>query len=423
MNYVLAYLEKHSHVNPFLMVAPPDGLKYIVTIPAYLETRLLESLESLYSCIPPKGIVEVIIAVNWPENELQENIEISQRILKQLEGWIKDHASEWIRFYPLVLKNVVTRKAGVGYARKTAMDEAIRRFNQAGQEDGIIISFDADSTCDPDYFTGIESYFSLNPLSDGCVIYFEHPVYGTDFPLEVYKGITQYELHLRYYLHSLRNTGFPNAFYTLGSAFAVRAKTYCKQGGMNIRKAGEDFYFLQKLFDLGSFNELNTTRVIPSPRPSVRVPFGTGAAITKFLKHQQPLLSYNPASFDALKVFFQKLPLLYKAESERIITSISDLDISILSYLKPLDFAKVIHEINCNCSDFHSFKKRFYRYFNMFRILKYLNFAKKTYPDLPVTECALIFLKKNLQFQDISQDPGDLLSVFRRMDRKTIFRQ
>ena len=53
---------------------------------------------------------------------------------------------------------------------------------------------------------------------------------------------------------------------------------------MNRKKAGEDFYFLQKLFDAGHFSECNTTRVIPSPRPSDRVIFGTGPAIREYLE-------------------------------------------------------------------------------------------------------------------------------------------
>ena len=41
--------------------------------------------------------------------------------------------------------------------------------------------------------------------------------------------------------------GYPDSIYTIGSAFAVRAEAYMKQGGMNRRQAGEDFYFLYKL--------------------------------------------------------------------------------------------------------------------------------------------------------------------------------
>jgi len=420
LNSAIRYLEKHVPGYPLISRNPAPGLKYIVTIPAYLETSLTESLISLYSSIPPAAAVEVIIAVNWPENELPENIRLSKDVLNLTKTWINKHISDWISFHTIVLQDVPAKKAGVGYARKTAMDEAIRRFISARQEDGIIISFDADTVCDPDYFTRIESHFRQNPHTDGCTIYFEHPVEGTDFSKDVYLGISLYELHMRYFLHSLRYTGFPNAYYTLGSAFAIRARSYCRQGGMNIKKAGEDFYFLQKFFDLGSFTELNLTRVIPSPRPSDRVPFGTGASILSFIDGQQNLSSFNPSSFEALKTFFYKVPLLFKADEKRINHILDNLDISINIYLKSLNFEIILNEINGNSSEYLSFKKRFFRYFNMFRILKFLNFAKKIYPDIPVTEGAIIFLNKTGILKNGIPEVKALLNIFRSMDRMSI---
>src|SRR5213594_3575687 len=92
---------------------------------------------------------------------------------------------------------------------------------------------------------------------------------------KVAEAIAAYELHLRYYVRALRYAGFPYAHHTIGSCMAVRADVYKKQGGMNKRQAGEDFYFLQKIIPLGHFTDLTETKVIPSSRPSDRVPFGT----------------------------------------------------------------------------------------------------------------------------------------------------
>ena len=103
------------------------------------------------------------------------------------------------------------------------------------------------------------------------------------FPPRTYHAIALYELHLRYYLHSVRSTGYPHAFHTVGSAFAVRADIYCQEGGMNRRQGGEDFYFIQKVAQRGSWSECNETCVYPSPRPSDRVPFGTGPAVARLI--------------------------------------------------------------------------------------------------------------------------------------------
>ena len=131
--------------------------------------------------------------------------------------------------------------------------------------------------CETNYFTAIESVLDTFPNTRGINIYFEHPVSGTEYPETVYRGIILYEMHLRYVNLMTRFTGFPHAYHTVGSCFGVRAESYAREGGMNRKKAGEDFYFLHKIIPLGEFREINSTCVIPSPRESDRVPFGTGA--------------------------------------------------------------------------------------------------------------------------------------------------
>ena len=102
-----------------------------------------------------------------------------------------------------------------------------------------------------------------------------------------FDGIAAYELHLRYHVRVQKWIGFPYAFQTIGSAMAVRAWAYVKQGGMNRRHAGEDFYFLQKISWLGPISELSTVTVFPSPRLSGRVPFGTGKAVGDYIESGQ----------------------------------------------------------------------------------------------------------------------------------------
>lgn len=69
---------------------------------------------------------------------------------------------------------------------------------------------------------------------------------------------------------------------------------------MNRRRASEDFYFLQALMRGGRLTELGSTRVLPSPRVSQRVPFGTGRAIEAELNtHGCAYLTYS-ADLDPL---------------------------------------------------------------------------------------------------------------------------
>ncbi len=148
---------------------------------------------------------------------------------------------------------------------------------------------------------------------------FEHPLSGNEFPEEVYRFITLYELHLRYYFRGLAFSGFPYVFHTVGSAMGVKAFQYVKAGGMNRRQAGEDFYFIQKLVPSGGYFNLNSTTVYPSPRPSFRVPFGTGASIARQTELEDPdFLTYNLQAFREMKVFFRRSEDFYESPAAGI---------------------------------------------------------------------------------------------------------
>ncbi|MCA1746194.1 MAG: hypothetical protein LC655_00745, partial [Bacteroidales bacterium] len=274
---------------------------------------------------------------------------------------------------------------------------------------GIIVSLDADTVVRRDYLRAVEDFFEGSPEMEGCSISFEHPLNQQEynrlfykpndqtatpskesrsdqqlsadhisrdndyeiqlppenFPPTVFDAVTNYELHQRYYLQAVRHTGYPNAYHTVGSCFAVRAETYCRMGGMSRRKAGEDFYFIQKIAMHGRYGECRTTLVYPSPRPSDRVPFGTGPDISRQIdggvkldasaKHPNdrdsdgagpdreqpadggqldasvknpndrdsdgagpdtrqlpPYLTYHPDLFEHLRIFFALIPRLYR---------------------------------------------------------------------------------------------------------------
>jgi len=189
-------------------------------------------------------------------------------------------------------------------------------------------------------------------------------------------GIRMYEEYLHYYKQALDFAGFPNSIYTIGSAFAVKADAYVKQGGMNRRQAGEDFYFLHKLTKLGQLSEISDAFVYPSGRVSDRVPFGTGAALTKWMNYTEDLsLTYRFAAFLDLKELFDRVGLLYKVNTLRYIEILSSLSQSIQDYLAVISFEDKLAEINRNSSTPESFRKRFFQVFDAFHVLKFLNQA------------------------------------------------
>jgi hypothetical protein len=321
--------------------------------------------------------------------------------------------------YTIYQDNLQKKYAGVGFARKIGMDEAVNRFNKINNSKGILVAFDADATCDDNFFTEIENHFAKNTKATACSIYYEHPISGTQFSESIYKTITQYELYLRYYNLSLRYADFPFAYHTVGSSFAVKADVYAKQGGMNRKKAGEDFYFLQKVIPLGNFTELHTTRIIPSPRPSDRVPFGTGATIKKFQDNNIiDLYTYNFQAFLDLKSFISLIDKLYKIEASTLVDFYNEIPENIKDFLIANKFELAINDINNNCSNIKNFKKRFFAWFNAFKVLKYMNFVHEhKLKKIKITDVSSQLLKMIKPDTHIPTDKKQLLEIFRSIEK------
>ena len=288
----------------------------------------------------------------------------------------------------------------------------MRRLCDVGKPDGVIACFDADCTCDHNYLAAVERHFLQLSRTSGCSIYFEHPTGGPLDP-RVYEAIMLYELHLRFYVQALRWAGFPHAYHTIGSAMAVRAEAYRKQGGMNRRQAGEDFYFLQKIIPLGGFTEILCTRVIPSPRPSDRVPFGTGKAVRGYL-NQPVLRTYPLSAFADLRQFFGRLKTMRRGKAWR-----KELPETVETFLAALRFEEALEEMRQNTSSEESFQKRFFRWFNAFAVMKFIHHARdRFYGDAEVQAEAEKLLKDLEAGGASSRSLRELLEEYRARDRR-----
>jgi hypothetical protein len=341
--------------------------------------------------------------------------------LESASDWIRDHSEVPFRFRLMVIPDMPAKDAGVGLARKTGMDEALYRFSLLDNPGGIMLSFDADSRCSENYFTAIEETLEIRPKTRGFDIYFEHPVSGNEFPEKVYRGALLYEMHLRYVNQFLRYSGFPFAFHTVGSCFGVKASVYAAQGGMNRRKAGEDFYFLHKIIPLGEFAEITGTCVFPSPRTSSRVPFGTGVAIAKFIESEEDeMLTYAPECFRLLHLLFIQIVGFYRKSPEKVEESISQLPQPLADYLSSIHAGSAISEINANSSSESAFTNRFFRWFDAFRVVKYLNRTSSIYfPRITVSNAVHYFLKLtgNISAGENLSDQ-ELLKIIRKIERE-----
>ncbi|UTW61103.1 glycosyltransferase family 2 protein [bacterium SCSIO 12741] len=410
------YLERNRFLSRQISSTPASDLSLVVVIPSHDEPDLIGSLTSLSDCTLPEGSVEVIVVINASEADDPLLKERNLASLNQAQSWAKDHQKEGLAYH-FILQNELPRKhAGVGLARKIGMDEAVDRLDQVDNPEGVIVCFDADSRCESNYFQVLETAFDQHPKWGGASIHFEHPLQGGAFPSDIYDAITAYELHLRYHLNGLRYADHPQAYHTIGSSMAVRSTTYQKEGGMNRRKAGEDFYFLQKIIQASPFGEITDTQVIPSPRGSHRVPFGTGKAVNDTLNSGQVASTYPWQAYEDLKGVLQSVILEYRNHGGFKEAFMNHQPESIQAFLKSTDYEQRKADWLRHGTSELTFSKRFFSWFNAFRAMKYVHFARDHYYGEQSLEEALPHLMGVLKYKGANQF-SEWLLYLRKLDR------
>lgn len=418
MSFASTYIERRILFPSFINEAPDGNTGIITVVPSYGEENIARLLDSLALASQPGCGTEVIVVVNAPADASRESLEINRKTLLDIESWKMQNKNCWFRLFYLDIRPGAVSGWGVGLARKTGMDEAVRRFNMVDNPDGIILNIDADCIVDHNYFSAVYNEFHGRKDRKACSIYFEHPLNGNEFPTTIYKNIAMYELHLRYYLQALKYSGYPWVFHTVGSAMAVKAQEYISAGGMNRRQAGEDFYLIQKLIPGGGYFSINSTTVFPSPRTSFRVPFGTGAAIEKLSgENGASLLTYSLGAYDELRTLFSGVDLLFRCDEYQLVEIFHDLPEGVKQFIGEEEWVSKISEISGNTSGIQSFRKRFFSWFNMFMIVRYLNTVHQNlFVKVPVNEAADDLLSRmGVKFS--SADTLDLLLLYRKMER------
>lgn len=413
---IAEYFSKKNFV-PKIEAKPSEELNICVVIPSYNEPNLDKSLLALTRCKMPKRCVEVVVVVNHPEGSDQETLELSEQSIKIVKNFNLRYSNDKIQFFGVKAYNLPRKNAGVGLARQIGMDEAAYRLLQINNPNGIIACFDADAICMENYLVELENLWMQYPKTTACSIKYAHPTNGADFTDEIYSGIADYELHLRYYNQASRYIGFPFSYHTIGSSMASSAKTYIKFGGMNRHQAGEDFYFLQKIIPHGNFKELNSTCIFPSPRPSNRVPFGTGRAMLKYLGNKEAgITTYNLNSFLDLIPFFKNIGDYWDMNETQINVAIEKLPPPPTVFLNENNASAEIFRVKQNTANTKSFQKRFFLWFDAFMLLKYLNYVnEKFYTRQPVRDES-IRLARLIDLPVNNASTIELLDIYRKKD-------
>jgi hypothetical protein len=368
--------DKSPFSLPLSPMNPPIEIR--IAIPAYHEPEILQTIESLLACRHPPCGVEIGVAVNSYAISPEAIKSFNRQTYSEIQSLARSLPSSGIRLTPFLFEDLPGRQTGAGLPRKLVMDWAVAQFEAEKQPQGILLSLDADCKVASNYLTAVYEHFRENRLRSATLA-FHHPVEHLPPSSPLRRATEAYESYLHYYRAALQYMGYPYAYHTIGSAFAVTAQTYRQVGGMGKQQAGEDFYFLQKVFPLGRTQFIASTCVYPAARTSDRVPFGTGPALAKMMAEGQfNKQSYRIDAFEDLRRLFGTIDTLFKKEPSSIESYLQTLPIPLRRFLASEPFTEKISEISRYTRTAPSFRKRFFDYFNAFKTLRYLN---SVHPD------------------------------------------
>ena len=414
MTFAKAYLGKHKVEKR--IPAPHPQLQMGIVIPCYREHALKATIESLYSAYQLyKKPLLVVVVINSSERDGKEVKTFNRHTLAQLIETAKVYSPDF-RVFPVLEEELRHKHAGAGFARKIGMDLLVAAFDEIQQPAGIIVSMDADTLVAEDFLVKLNDAYYNNPELGVATHGFAHPLDLPEYTPAHRKAIVAYELHMRYYKHALASAGFPFAFYTVGSAFSCRAQVYAAQGGMNRRKAGEDFYFLHKLFPVTQSAELPEVTVFPSARLSDRVPFGTGPQLAQLVESDEGMLTYSLEAFSQIGLFLDGINRYYKGEEMQKAYELIPADLH--PFFLAHEFSLALEQMHKHSASFIAFRKRFFRWFDAFRCLKLLNYLHNEglYKKQPIGMEASKFIKKEWGEQFAVDELEEQLIFYRQKD-------
>lgn len=363
------YLDKFAVKGPWSIDGSSrHNFAGAVVIPALAES---DSLFATLQCLetnPPRWqeAFLVLVVVNHGEQasaddkrqnlqDLARLIELSERTELPL-AWV-DAASPGFE--------VPARQAGVGFARKLGLDLALSRLNW--QELPLLVCLDADTLVEKNYLQTIVAHFQSSTLG-AAVLPFCHQPAG-DAAHQA--AIDRYELFLRSYVLGLRLAGSPYAFNSVGSAMACRAEAYVRTGGMNSRKAGEDFYFLQGLAKTDGVGPLFGTTVFPEPRVSARAPFGTGRSMGRLLNGDtQGVLFYPSSVFRVLAAWLSTVEQHLRSDAGELLRRAFEISPVLAGYLEQSKWLTTWPRLQLTHQDETRRRGAFHAWFDGFRTMR-----------------------------------------------------
>lgn len=369
---VQRYLDKRTAKGPWTARgAEIRNYAGVVVIPSLAEgDGLFATLRSLEANPPQwQDRFLVLVVINHGEQascgEKSQNMQDLARLIDWPAkstlslGWVDAASPD---------RELPVKQAGVGFARKLGMDLALPCLDW--QKDPLLVCLDADTLVEPNYLQEIVAHFQRSQAG-ATVLPFRHQ--QADDAVQQ-AAIDRYELFMRSYVYGLRLAGSPYAFNSVGSTIACRAQAYVRCGGMNSRKAGEDFYFLQKLAKTDGVDLMTGTMVFPEPRVSTRVPFGTGRSMGRLLEGDtQGVRFYPVAVFRLLSAWLDCVTRHPCADAEQLFHHAKAISAVLADYLVQLDWHTTWPKLQENHPTAERRTEAFHSWFDGFRTLRLIH--------------------------------------------------
>jgi hypothetical protein len=351
--------------------SPAGGCNGAVVIPALAESAQLFATLASLATNPPELLARflVVVVVNHRADATAEEQADNRLTLARLASgdalptalqlaWV-DAASPGAE---------LTAGEGVGLARKIGFDLALERLADAGRP--LLVGLDADTRVQSDYLSALLRHFAASPAGGAAIPFCHRP--AADAAEQA--AIDRYELFLRHYVLGLRLAGSPYAYHSIGSACACTAAAYLAAGGMNRRQAAEDFYFLQQLAKTGGMATVRGTIVHPSPRPSRRVPFGTGRSIVRQLEGDDTAVRFYPVvAFRLLGEWLALADELAGCDIAELQARIAALSPRLAAYLDSQGLARTWPRLAAQHRTAQTFRRAFAVWFDGLRTLRLIH--------------------------------------------------
>ncbi len=405
-NHLQLYLDRYAEtfsktiatdINKALTSVAP--FNHCIVIPAYNET--IGFIERLKNSTLARNKLLIITIINQPDtdNDTTKNQQLWSEIKKtgnnvnssdnyQLINWPQGNA------YLLAVncfkkERQLPTKQGVGLARKLGCDIACSLIQQQHLKTQWIHTTDADTQLPDDYLTQTSNDDIIQNNTSAAIYPFTHK--GSDQVITI--ATLLYEQALNYYVDGLRYAQSPYAYHTLGSCIAFRATSYAQARGFPKRAGGEDFYLLNKLAKLGAIKQLNSHPLLIEARVSNRAPFGTGPAVEKIARLENPeasYLYYNPKLFIELKDLLSTFKQLfdYRNNLEGWL-NLQTKETAIA--LEKIEVGSLFKHIQAQSKNKSLCMQQAHHWFDGFRTLKFLHYLERYYPRIALKEAVKEF--------------------------------